>query len=89
MLKTIVARQSRFETVSKKAVRSPLTHLSISRVALLAVLAVIGSAVPAHAELVVSPEDPSVVLALVGAGAAALPFTVVGVRAYLKNRKKK
>jgi hypothetical protein len=58
-------------------------------VALLAVLAVLGSAVPAHAELVVSPEDPSVVLALVAGGAAALPFAVGGVRAYLKNRKKR
>jgi hypothetical protein len=57
-------------------------------VALLAVLAVLGSAVPAHAEFVLSPEDPSVVLALVGGGAAALPFAVAGVRAYLKNRKK-
>jgi hypothetical protein len=88
MLKTIVARQNRFETVLKKVVQSPFTCPSISRVALLAVLALIGSAVPAHAELVVSPEDPSVVLALVGAGAAALPFAVVGVRAYLKNKRK-
>jgi hypothetical protein len=57
-------------------------------VAIFSVLAVLGSALPAYAELVVSPEDPSVVLAVVGAGAAAMPFVIGGVRAYLKNRKK-
>jgi len=60
----------------------------ISTTALAAVAAVMGSAAPAHAELVLSPEDPSVILALVGGSAAALPFVVRGVRAHLKNRKK-
>jgi hypothetical protein len=44
---------------------------------------------PAHAELVLSPEDPSLVLALVAASAAALPFVWSGVRDHLKSRNNK
>jgi hypothetical protein len=60
----------------------------ISTTALSAALAIIGSATAAHAELTLSPEDPSVILALVGGGAAALPFAVRGIRAHLNNRNK-
>jgi hypothetical protein len=60
----------------------------VGKVALPAALVVIASAVPAHAESILSPEDPSLVLALVGGGAAAAPFVVAGVRALLKAKKK-
>jgi hypothetical protein len=55
----------------------------------IAPLVLLMSGQQAHAELVLSPEDPSAVLGLVAAAAAGAPYLIVRGRAYLKQRRLK